>query len=115
MNLVVKYLLSAGVVVVVSEVAKRNDRLGGIVGALPLMTVLAMIWLHLEKQSPEKISNHAWYTFWYVLPSLPMFLLFPAMNARIGFWGSLGMSAVVTVVSFFLLAKLVARFGVHLL
>lgn len=115
MNVLVKYLLTAGVVVVVSEVAKRNDRLGGLIGALPIMTVLTLTWLHLEKQSTEKISNHAWYTFWYVLPSLPMFLLFPAVNARIGFWGALGMSAVVTVVSFLLLAKLVARFGVHLL
>ncbi|QQS03248.1 MAG: DUF3147 family protein [Fibrobacterota bacterium] len=115
MNVFVKYLLTAGVVVVVSEAAKRNDRLGGFIGALPIMTVLTLTWLYLEKQPAEKISNHAWYTFWYVLPSLPMFVLFPYMNARIGFWGSLGVSAVVTLVSFFLLAKIVARFGVHLL
>lgn len=115
MNVFVKYLLTAGVVVVVSEVAKRNDRLGGFIGALPIMTVLTLLWLYLEKQSVEKISNHAWYTFWYVLPSLPMFLLFPYMLPRIGFWGSLGVSAIVTLVAFFALAKIVARFGVHLL
>ncbi|HNY30875.1 MAG TPA: DUF3147 family protein [Fibrobacteria bacterium] len=114
MNVLVKYLLTAGVVVVVSEAAKRSDRLGGLIGALPIMTVLTLVWLHVEGQSAEKISNHAWYTFWYVLPSLPMFVLFPWAMARVGFWGAMGMSVGVTGISFLLLARLVARFGIQL-
>ncbi|MGE4407087.1 DUF3147 family protein, partial [Pseudomonas sp.] len=72
--IITKYLLTAAVVVLVSEVAKRSDRLGGLLAALPLVTVLAMVWLYVERQPLEKIANHAWYTFWYVLPTLPMFL-----------------------------------------
>ncbi|WP_431477962.1 DUF3147 family protein, partial [Massilia eburnea] len=75
--LIFKYLVTAGVVVAVSEFAKRSDRLGGLIAALPLVTVLALIWLYVEKQPHEKIANHAWYTFWYVVPTLPMFLVFP--------------------------------------
>ncbi|MFZ9256502.1 MAG: DUF3147 family protein, partial [Burkholderiaceae bacterium] len=48
--IITKYLISAGVVVLVSEVAKRSDKLGGFIAALPLVTVLALIWLYLENQ-----------------------------------------------------------------
>ena len=82
---------------------------------LPLVTVLALIWLYAEKQSPEKIANHAWYTFWYVIPTLPMFLLFPWMLARFGFWPSLAASIVLTFVLFGGFALLLKRFGIYLL
>ena len=72
-----KYLLTAGIVVFVSEVAKRSDKLGGFVAALPIMTLLTLVWLFIENQPEDKIANHASYTFWYVIPTLPMFLLFP--------------------------------------
>ena len=84
-----KYATTAGIVVLVSELAKRSDRLGGLVAALPLVTVLTLIWLQVENQGQDKIANHAWYTFWYVVPTLPMFLLFPALLPRLGFWPTL--------------------------
>lgn len=86
---VAKYLITAAVVVLVSEFAKRNDKLGAFVAALPLITLLTLIWLHVEKQPAIKVANHAWYTFWYVVPTLPMFLVFPALLARWGFWPAL--------------------------
>lgn len=72
--LIVKYALAAGIVVLVSEVAKRSDRIGGLLAALPLVTVLILIWMKLEGQAQAKIASHTWYTFWYVVPTLPMFL-----------------------------------------
>jgi hypothetical protein len=113
--LVTKYLLTAAIVVLVSEAAKRSDKLGGFVAALPLVTVLALIWLYLEKQPQEKISNHAWYTFWYVVPTLPMFLAFPVLLPRLGFWATLLACIVITVVCFGLFAYFVRRFGIELL
>jgi F0F1-type ATP synthase assembly protein I len=113
--LVSKYLITAAVVVLVSEVAKRSDKLGGLIAALPLVTLLALIWLYVEKQPQEKIANHAWYTFWYVVPTLPMFLVFPELLARIGFWSSLLASALLTIACFALFALLVRRFGIELL
>ena len=113
--IITKYLLSAGVVVLVSEVAKRSDKLGGLIAALPIVTILAMIWLHVENEPKEKISNYAWYTFWYVLPTLPMFLAFPYLLPRIGFWPTLGTSALIVLVCFGGLALLVRPFGIDLL
>jgi F0F1-type ATP synthase assembly protein I len=113
--LITKYLLTAAVVVLVSEFAKRSDKLGGLLAALPLVTVLALVWLHVEKQPAEKIANHAWYTFWYVLPTLPMFLIFPILLPRLGFWPTLLACMLLTVVCFALFALLLRRFGIELL
>jgi F0F1-type ATP synthase assembly protein I len=110
-----KYLITAAVVVVVSEAAKRSDKLGGFIAALPLVTILTLIWLYVENQPQAKIANHAWYTFWYVLPTLPMFLAFPALLAKIGFWPALAICAVITILCFGLLAAVVQKYGIQLL
>ncbi|HVI53555.1 MAG TPA: DUF3147 family protein [Luteibacter sp.] len=113
--IITKYLITAAVVVAVSEVAKRSDRLGALLASLPLVTLLALTWLYVEKQPTEKIANHAWYTFWYVVPTLPMFLAFPFLLGRFGFWPALGLSAVITVVCFAAFAVCVKPFGIRLL
>ncbi len=113
--LLTKYLITAALVVLVSEVARRSDRLGGLIAALPLVTLLTLVWLHVERQPMEKLANHAWYTFWYVLPTLPMFLLFPWLLQRLGFWMALLAAALLTVLLFGLWALLLRRFGIELL
>ncbi|HEY2345842.1 MAG TPA: DUF3147 family protein [Xanthomonadaceae bacterium] len=113
--LAIKYLLTAAVVVIVSEAARRSDRVGGFIAALPLVTLLALIWLYVEKQPQEKIANHAWYTCWYVVPTLPMFLAFPFLLPRLGFWLTLLASAALTVACFALFAWIVRPFGIQLL
>jgi len=110
-----KYLITAFMVVLISELAKRSDKLGGFIAALPLVTVLTLVWLYIENQPTEKIANHASYTFWYVLPTLPMFLLFPWLLSRWGFWPTLLASIFLTFVLFGGFAFLLKRFGIHLL
>lgn len=113
--LMTKYLTTAAVVVLVSEIAKRSDKFGGLVAALPLVTLLTLIWLHIENQPASKIANHVWYTFWYVVPTLPMFLAFPVLLPRLGFWPTLLASVVITLICFGLFALAVRRFGIELL
>lgn len=110
-----KYFITAGLVVIISELAKRSDRLGALVAALPLVTVLALVWMHVEKQPQEKLANHAWYTFWYVIPTLPMFLMFPVLLPRIGFWPTMLSSVLLTIVCFGVFALIGRSFGVELL
>lgn len=112
---ITKYLITAALVVGISEVAKRSDKLGGLIASLPLVTFLTLVWLYVEKQPDEKIANHAWYTFWYVVPTLPMFLTFPFLLQRFGFWPTLGLSVLITFVCFGLFASLVRQFGIDLL
>lgn len=114
--LVVKYAVTAFVIVLVSEIAKRSDKLGALVSSLPFVTIMVMIWLFVEKQGTPKIGNHAYYTFWYVLPTLPMFLVMPWLLAKgVNFWLALVLCAVVTFVCFVLTALLVRRWGVELM
>jgi uncharacterized membrane protein (GlpM family) len=113
--IITKYLITAGLVVFISEIAKRSDKLGGFIAALPLITLLTLIWLYVEKQSDEKIANHAYYTFWYVIPTLPMFLLFPYLLPKLGFWVTMGASVVVTIICFGLFALVMKGIGVELL
>lgn len=113
--LISKYLLTAGMVALISEIAKRSDKLGGLIAGLPLVTLLTLLWLYLEKQPEEKIGNHAYYTFWYVIPTLPMFLLFPYLLPRLGFWVTMGVCVVAMIICFGLFALLMKSFGINLL
>ena len=115
MPIIVKYLITAAVVVAVSEFAKRSDQLGALVASLPLVTFLVLVWLHVEGQPASKITNHAYYTFWYVIPTLPMFLAFPWLHQEYGFWPALGSCAALTVSLFFIWALALKPFGIQLL
>src|SRR3546814_12473106 len=108
-------MLTAAVVVLVSEAAKRSDKLGGFIAALPLVTFLALVWLYVEKQPQDKIANHAWYTFWYVVPTLPMFLAFPVLLPRLGFWLTMVASIGITVICFGVFAFVVRHLGLQFL
>lgn len=112
---IIKYLITAAVVVLVSELAKANDKLGGFIAALPLITILALIWLHIENQPMTKIANHAYYTFWYVIPTLPMFLLFPYLLPKWGFWLTLLSCIVVTLLIFYIYVTGLKHVGIDLL
>ncbi|MDR0534446.1 MAG: DUF3147 family protein [Verrucomicrobiales bacterium] len=116
MFLLIKYAVTALIIVIVSEVAKHTDRLGALIASLPFVTILVMIWLHLEKQGAEKIANHAYYTFWYVLPTLPMFLLMPYLLHRgCSFWLALLLCAILTIGCFVITALICKRFGISLI
>ncbi len=112
---IVKYLITAAVVVLVSEFAKASDKLGALLAALPLVTVLTLVWLYIEQQPASKIANHAYYTFWYVIPTLPMFLLFPYLLPKLGFWVTLISCVIFTLVIFYGYAMLIKQFGINLL
>ncbi|MGZ5934162.1 MAG: DUF3147 family protein, partial [Rhizomicrobium sp.] len=88
--LALKALLSGIIIAVVSEVAKRSPAFGALIASLPLVSLLAIIWLWRDTGDTQRIANHAEATFWYVIPSMPMFLAFPFMlRAGVGFWWAL--------------------------
>jgi uncharacterized membrane protein (GlpM family) len=113
--ILIKYLTTAAIVVLISEVAKRSDKFGALIASLPLVTFLTLFWLYFEKQNDLKIANHAYYTFWYVIPTLPMFLVFPYLFQRFGFWLAIAICIVITIACFALFAICVRRFGIDLL
>ena len=110
-----KTLLTAGMIVVVSEVAKQKAILGSLIASLPLVSVIGMLWLYGETRDTERLISHSEGTFWYVLPSLPMFLFLPwLMRKGVGFYGALCVGVALTIVLYLVTAKVMARFGMNL-
>ena len=111
-----KLLLSAFIIVLVTKIQLFSDRLSALLIALPLTSLVAMIWMHGAKQSPERLANHAEGTFWFVLPTLPMFLILPWMLRNgWGFWTALLANCVLTVGFFWVTVILLRRFGIDLM
>ena len=112
---VIKALLSGLLVGLVSETARRNAALGALIASLPLVSVLGMVWLWRDTRDSARLADHAQATFWYVLPSLPMFLLIPALLRRgVGFWPALLAGCALTVVLYGVTVAVAARVGVRL-
>ncbi|WP_294196995.1 DUF3147 family protein [uncultured Sphingomonas sp.] len=112
---VLKAVISGLLIAVASTLARRYPGLGALVASLPLVSVLGMIWLWHDRPDAANMAAHAGATFWYVLPSLPMFLLIPALLRHgIGFWPALGAGCGVTMVLYALVTWLGPRFGLPL-
>jgi hypothetical protein len=111
----IKAALSGILAASVSEIAKRSPAFGALVASLPLISIMAVIWLWRDTGDNQRIASHMEATFWYVLPSLPMFLVMPAMlRASIDFWPSLAANCVLTVALYFITVWALAKFGINL-
>lgn len=110
----IKFTLSGIIIAVISEVAKRSSSFGALIASLPLLSLLGMLWLWRETGDAERIASQAEATFWYVLSSLPMFLVLPAMlRAGVGFWPSLATGCVLTIVVYFVTALGLQKYGIN--
>lgn len=113
--LLIKTLISAVIIVAVTEIAKRSAALGALVASLPLVSVLSMIWFWHDTGDVVRLMSYSQATFWYVMPSLPMFLLIPwLLRAGMSFWISLSIGIVLTALFYLLTRTLIARFGISL-
>lgn len=110
---IIKIVLSALIIVAVSEVAKYNAGLGALIKSLPLISILAMIWLYVDTQDTAKIAELSVSTFWLVLPTLPMFLVLPALlKSGMGFYPSLAISIAIMLACYAIAVPVLARFGI---
>lgn len=109
-----KLIFTASLIVFISEIAKLSDKLGGLIAALPLTTLLVISWMYIEGVPDQKISNHMIYTFFFVLPTLPMFLFFPFLLKKIGFWPTVGLCIVLTSLLLTIMNQLLKLFDMVL-
>jgi hypothetical protein len=113
--LLFKAALSGLLIAVISEVARRSPGFGALIASLPLVSVIGMIWLWRDTGDTARMADHATATFWYVLPSLPMFLVVPALlRSGWGFWPALLAGCGLTVGLYFLMLWIGPRFGLRL-
>ncbi|MCH8616446.1 DUF3147 family protein [Sphingomonas sp. SM33] len=113
--LAIKALISGIIVAAVSEISKRYPGFGGLIASLPLVSVLGMLWLWKDKPDAANMAAHAEGTFWFVLPSLPMFLAIPAMlRAGVNFYVALALGCLLTIALYLGMIALAPRLGIRL-
>ncbi len=90
---ILKFALSAALLVAVSEIGKRSSFLGGLLASLPLVSLLAMIWLYQDTRDVQIVAALSTSIFWLVLPSLVLFLTLPLLLKRgVNFYPALAVS-----------------------
>ena len=113
--LLVKYAVSALLIVGVSEIARNSERLGAFVGALPLVTIIIISWLYIETKDTQKVAEYSKYTFWYVLPTLPSMLIFAwMMNKEYSIAVAGALSIASNILFLWILSLVSTKFGVKL-
>jgi hypothetical protein len=110
-----KVAMTAVLVVLISEVAKRSSLVGAVLASVPLVSVLAMIWLYIDTRDVGRVSSLATSVFWLVIPSLALFVALPLLLRRgVQFYLALPVSIAVTVGCYVVMVAVLERFGVRL-
>ncbi len=111
----IRAILSGIIIALIAYVGKKAPATGALIASLPLISILGMVWLWRDTGDSKLLADHAEATFYFVIPSLPMFLLIPWMlRGSFGFWPSLGAGIVLTVILYLITAMLAARVGVRI-
>lgn len=112
---ILKVAISAAIIVAIAEVSKRSTFIGALLASLPVVSVMGMLWLHMETKNSEKVAQLSLSIFWLVLPSLVLFLVLPwLLRARWSFSASLGTSLAAMVVCYGIMLAILNKLGVKL-
>lgn len=113
--IILKIVLSASIIVAIAEVAKRSSFMGGLLASLPLISILAMIWIYTETKDVEKISQFSMSIFWLVIPSLTLFAALPLLLKKgLNFYLSLGIAALITIMAYYAMIWVLGKIGIEL-
>jgi hypothetical protein len=114
-SFVAKALLAGVMIAAIAEVGRRLPTMAALIASLPLVSILGMVFLWHARPDAENMAVHAQSTFWFVLPSLPMFLLIPVLLRQgYSFWIALAAGCVLTVALYLLMVQFGSRIGIRL-
>ena len=112
---IIKLAVTAVLIVAISEISRRSSLMGAILASIPLVSVLAMIWLYIDTNDAVKVSALATGVFWLVIPSLALFVSLPLLLKNgINFYLSMGISILITIGCYFLMISVLDYYGIKL-
>lgn len=112
---IAKVVVTAVLVVLISEISKRSSFIGAVLASVPLTSVLAMIWLYIDTGDIGKVSELASSVFWLVLPSLALFVALPVLLAQgVNFYLGLTVSIGITAIFYWVMVVVLHYYGVEL-
>tara|TARA_B100000989_G_scaffold48300_1_gene31502 strand:+ start:158 stop:508 length:351 start_codon:yes stop_codon:yes gene_type:complete len=106
-----KIIITAILIVIISEIAKISGRFGGMIAALPITTFLVLFWMYVEGVADEKIANYMSFTVYFLIPTLPMFILFPFLIKKFSFILAIIISIALTALLIYLFNHIYNQFG----
>lgn len=110
-----KIIITALMIVLIAEISKRSTLIGSILASVPLISVLAMVWLYIDTQSTAKVTQLAHSIFWLIIPSLTLFITLPLLIKKgVGFYPSMVLSIGMTILSYYLMILIVGKLGIRL-
>lgn len=109
-----KILITSIIIISITEIAKFNDKIGGLIAAMPITTFLILFWMYYENASENKISAHINYTLLYLIATVPMFLVFPYFLNKFGFWVTIFISILITLISTLIIHQISKNFDIKL-
>jgi hypothetical protein len=116
MNPLLKIAISALIIGAIAEIGRRNSNLAALLAALPLVSLLGMIWIYQETRDVARIAAFSWSVFWYVVPSLILFVLLPVLLTKfqMPFYVALPISCGATIAGFFAMSATLKAFGISI-
>jgi hypothetical protein len=113
--LLLKAAISGALIAAASEFARRWPGVGGLIVSLPLVSLLTFLWVWRDTGDAERVAVLAQSAFWFFLPSMPLFLVLPAMlRAGVSFWLALALSIALTAILYSAMFWLAPRAGIRL-
>jgi len=111
----IKIFITTSLIVVISEIAKRSSFVGALLASIPLISLLAMVWLYIDTKDVTKVGNLSVSIFWLVLPSLALFVALPILLKQgLNFYISIGISIMVTIGCYWLIITVLNYYGIKL-
>lgn len=112
---ITKIVITTALIVLISEISRRSTLVGAILASVPVVSVLAMIWLYIDTKDTERVSQLSSSIFWLVIPSLGLFIALPLLlKIGLNFYSSLGIAIVVTAMLYWLTTWLLSHFDIYL-
>ena len=103
----IKIIIAALVIVLVTELSKKDTKLAALLLALPIISFTAYTMIWFESKDTEKIAKLANENFIYVLPVIPIPPLFSWMLKNdYGYFTSMIMVIILMIILFYLLQKM---------
>ena len=111
-QLATRWLISGGLGVGASELGKRNELIGALLVSIPLVSILAIIWLYRDTSDTDQVADFTTGILWLVIPSLVLFVTLPTFLRRgMEFWPSLGIACVLTIIAYYIGLQLATRYA----
>jgi hypothetical protein len=111
---IIKLIITTLLIVLISEIAKRNSLAGAILAAIPLVSILAMIWMYIDTNDSSSAVEFSNSIIWLIVPSMTLFIVFPILIKKgMSFYPSLSIAILMTIFAYYSVTLVLEKLGIR--